>query len=142
MSQWISVLDSAILASRTEPYFVDRASVDRLVELFVEGGGTVVEVDISASATTYDLVTALRQVLPFPDWCGSNWDAMEDAFTELSGAWPFPVCLLMVGAPVLLERNPHLAFECALRLASFADAFGLGGKQFLVVYLWSHQARP
>ncbi len=71
---------------------------------------------IAAEASTKpDFLAALRQAAAFPDWVGNNWDAFEDAMTDLS--WlPRAKVLVVLQAPL-----PDLAVDILLDAAQFWD---------------------
>ncbi len=70
----------------------------------------VAEGDLASKVAFLD---ALRGAAGFPDWVGNNWDAFEDAMTDLS--WlPLGPLLVVVPAPV-----PSLAIDILGDVSSF-----------------------
>jgi len=134
--QWLDVPEPSLLMAKASPFFAQAAHGQELVTFFSQQGAHIAHVDISRVQNGADVTSELRSVLPFPDWCGSGWDSMEDSFEELREAWQFPLVLVVSGIPILLQSQPQVAFQTAVRLSEFSRAFGLAGEDFLVLYLW------
>jgi hypothetical protein len=92
-------------------------------------------VDISSAESQADAIERLKERLPFPAWCGSSWDSIEDAFTEIQHTWPFPLALVVEGLPSLLRGRPHTALEFVIRMSQISAALSQAGKQLIVVYV-------
>lgn len=116
------------------PCLVEYAALDVLRSSLVAEAATVVEFDLSSATSSMDVIEALRRVLPFPDWCGSGWDSMDDAFEELRAAWPFPLVVIAHGLPDLLASRTHLALEVVLEFERLERAFSLGQQQYVQLY--------
>lgn len=86
------------------------------------------------------MIDALKSVLPFPDWCASSWDSIEDAFEEIRQGWSFPLVIAVRGLRPTLETRPHLALEVVVRLSELARALSVAGDQLIVVYVADHWA--
>ncbi len=73
-----------------------------------------------------DFLTSVARAARFPEWVGANWDAFEDAITDLSWLSDDPI-LVVLPLPV-----PDLAVEILEAAARFWD---LRRRRFAVV-LW------
>jgi hypothetical protein len=86
------------------------------------------------------VIDSLKRVLPFPEWCGSSWDSIEDAFEEIRQGWDFPLVVAVRGLRSALELRPHLGLEVTIRLSELSRAFSISGHQLSVIYVaegWS-----
>lgn len=131
----------ALLMGRGDPYLVRVQDADDLLGHVSALGAKTVEIDVASASSVMDTIQAMKDVLPFPNWCGSSWDSIEDAFQELLEAWDFPMYMMVRGFDDLLTRQPHVALKSVLRLQSLSEQFAFTGKQFLVVYLWANSVR-
>lgn len=134
MSEWISLPTASLLEAASEPYLVRHVVLPDLLAYVRAAGAASVEIDARSAMTQTGAIDLMKAVLPFPAWCGSSWDSIDDAFSELHTAWPFPLVMLVHGLPELLSRKPHAALELVIRLSQFAHSFADTGDQFLVVY--------
>jgi hypothetical protein len=96
---------------------------------------TVVELGIGSTTSSLDLIEDLRRVLPLPSWCGSSWDSIDDAVTEVANGWRFPLLLVVHGLETLLKNDLHLALNTVLSLAGLSTAFGEMELQMVVLYV-------
>lgn len=133
---WVALPVPPILVSRADPYLVAQSQVQALEAYFESRDAAVVSVEVSSAHDEPSVVGALKSVLPFPDWCGSGWDSMEDAYEELRQAWTFPLVLLVHGTPALVSAHPQVALQTVVRLSDFTRAFSSSGEQLVVVYEW------
>lgn len=124
----------------SEPHVVDEGSVIDLVSHFVREGAQVRVMDLRAATRTTEVTEALRGVLDVPDWCGPGWDSVEDALSELAGAWPFSLLLLVEGLDRLVARAPQVSLETVLALDRLRTAFGQQRQQLEVAYVWRASA--
>ena len=76
-----------------------------------------------------------KDALPFPDWCASGWDSIDDAFEELRQAWTFPLVVMVHGLNALLGRKPHTAFQTLIRLSDLSHSFSVASDQLIVAYV-------
>jgi hypothetical protein len=134
MTDWITVPSPPLLRP-SAPLLIQAAEVDELRRFLGGQGVGLLEVNIGDAASTLDVIGALKAVLPFPSWCGSGWDSIDDAFAELRDGWSFPLVLVVDGLRVLLSRQPHLGLETVIRLNELANAFSTVGDQFVVVFV-------
>jgi hypothetical protein len=81
------------------------------------------------------MIDAMKSVLPFPDWCASSWDSIDDAFEEIRQSWSFPLVIAVRGLRTILETRPHLGLEVVLRLSELGRAFSIAGDQLTVIYV-------
>lgn len=133
MSDWITLPSPPVLHPST-PLLIRSGDVDGLRHVLGEQGVGLVEVDVSEAASPAEVIAALKDVLPFPSWCGSSWDSLDDAFAELQDCWSFPLVIVAYGLPSLLGEKPHLALESVIRLHELSGAFSTAGDQFVVVF--------
>jgi hypothetical protein len=125
-----------LFVDRAEPYLVPNDHSLGLMNYMKSQGAEWVEAELSAANDTADVVSALKAVLVFPDWCGSSWDSIEDCFEELREAWTFPLALLVHGVQGLIHERPHVALQAVLRLSALSHAFSIAGDQLVVAYAW------
>lgn len=123
-----------VVHARSSPMLVARGQLEALRRYTQDAAVRYVEADVSGAVDTVALIGAIRSVLPFPEWCGSGWDSIDDAFDELRDAWTFPLLLVLTGYDELLSRHQHLALETSLRLHELSDAFSSVEEQFMVVF--------
>lgn len=136
MSAWLSLPGPPFFAGSSEPHLLGTASADDFLRYVAANGAHSVVVDLTNVASTADVIAAFRAHLEFPDWCGSGWDSVEDAFEELRAAWAFPLAVLVQGAGRVAVDRPQLALETVVRLAALVHAFSVAGDQLIVAYDW------
>ncbi len=134
VGRWLELPVALLAGGRAEPYLVAEGRVREFRDHVVGVGATWREVDIGNAASVGAVVDGLKGVLPFPDWCGSGWDSIEDAFEELRQGWRFPVVVAVRGLRLMLATRPHLGLEVAIRLSELSRAFSVSGDQFIVIY--------
>lgn len=134
VSAWIQPPPVPLLVDRAEPYLVLEARLDDFRTYLDSARARSVEVEFGGARDVADLIGALKAVLPFPDWCGSSWDSIEDAFEEIRQGWSFPLVLVVHGLELLVGRKPHLALEVVIRMSGLSHAFSVAGDQFMVAY--------
>jgi hypothetical protein len=135
VNDWIPLPEVPLLANRAEPYLVSESRLTEFISHVSKFHAGLVEADIADSKDVSDVVNKFKSVLPFPDWCGSSWDSIDDAFEELREGWSFPLVLMVQGIQPLLGTRPHLALEVVIRMSDISRAFSMVGDQFLVVYI-------
>jgi hypothetical protein len=135
VSAWIPRPPAPLLVDAAEPYLVPESRLDELGSYLASAAAKVVDVEIGSADDVAAVIGALKAVLPFPDWCGSNWDSIEDAFEELREGWSFPLVLLIHGLEPLIARKPHLALEVVLRMSGLSQAFSVAGDQLMACYV-------
>lgn len=133
MSDWIDY-PPPLVHSTASPVLVEASRVEELAAHVVTGGASRVDVQIAQANSSFDVIEALKAVLVFPDWCGSGWDSIEDAFEELRSAWSFPLLMVVRGYDRLLDTHQHVALETAIRLHALEQAFSVGGDQLIVAF--------
>ena len=97
-------------------------------------GWNVVHIDVSAVNSTIDFFVALKEVLWFPSWCGSNWNSFDDASQELGEAWAFPMLLVISGLREMLTNDLHVGLHNLVLLDENARGFSSEGAPFKVAY--------
>jgi hypothetical protein len=120
---------------RSEPYLVVDARLNELRDFARSVEASYVIVDVTDADDAGAVIEALKQVLAFPDWCGSSWDSIDDAFEELRQGWQFPLILAIRGMRSLIGRRPHLGMQVVLRMSELSQAFSVAGDQLAVVYV-------
>lgn len=73
---------------------------------------------IGPAATKAELLADFARALEFPDWVGSNWDALSDALRDLSWLPAGPHVVVWTGASI---TDPP-AYEVALEVLQDATA--------------------
>jgi hypothetical protein len=124
-----------LLVSRGEPYLVQESRLSEVRRYLFSVRATSVDVEIGGVNGVGAVVDALKVVLPFPDWCASGWDSIEDAFEEIRQGWSFPLVVVVHGLRSVLDKNPHLAFETVIRMSWLSHAFSTAGDQMMVTYV-------
>lgn len=82
---------------------LDAAEVEsRLVALDWQ----VCPVDCATATDKEQLIAAIGTALSFPDWTGSNWDALSDAVTDLSWLDANRVALVLHETAALADTSP------------------------------------
>lgn len=137
-TDWIALPDSPTLEERSEPYLVRASEAEGLRRYLASVGASVVGIDIGDSQNLVDVIGSLKEVLPFPSWCGSGWDSVHDAFSELRTAWPLPLAIIVVGLSRLIAERRHLALNTVLGLSRLCEEFSIAGAQVLVFYVSGH----
>lgn len=123
------------MLERSEPYLVVDARLAELRDFAKSVEASYATVDVTEAEDAGAVIDSLKRVLVFPDWCGSSWDSIDDAFEELRQAWRFPLILTVEGLRSLIGRRPHLAMQVVLRLSELSHAFSIAGDQLAVVYV-------
>ncbi|TFC22110.1 hypothetical protein E3O55_19025 [Cryobacterium sp. MDB1-18-2] len=143
VSQWIDLPRALLAAGPAEPYLVTEERSSELFEFLNAAGATWVTVDVASAAGTGAVIDALKSRLPFPDWCASSWDSLENAFEEIRQSWSFPLVIVFRGLCSALETRPHLGLEVVVRLSELCQAFSVAGDQVTVIYVdrWAVEPR-
>jgi len=79
-------------------------------------------VDLGAVRSKQDLLDAIARELAFPDWFGSNWDALEDCLTDLSWCVASGYVLILTNAGGFAEAASE-DFETALEVLDGAAEY-------------------
>ena len=108
---------------------------DELISILGASLVPAIAVDIASSQSVAQVIDQLKAVLPFPRWCGSGWDSIDDAFEDLRESWTFPVVLVVHGWEEMFEVAAHDALAVTLGLSRLREAFSRVGQQFEVLYL-------
>lgn len=134
--RWIEPPAPPLVEARSEPYLVRSDTVANLLAYASSRDARTAEVDVAGAGATGQVIDALKRSLPFPDWCGSGWDSVEDAFEELRATWGCPLLLVVRGVDHLLGSRPQLALATVVRLAELARSFSVAGDQLIVALVW------
>jgi hypothetical protein len=134
MTSWIPWPAPPLVVAASPPMLVVSSELTGLKQYVARAEAHVAEADVSDVTDTVGVVGALKAVLPFPDWCASGWDSIDDAFEELRTTWPFPLMLVLRGYVRLLTSHQHVALETAIRLNEVEHAFSAIGHQLLVAF--------
>jgi hypothetical protein len=140
VNTWIPLPPAPILVDAAEPYLIPESRLDDFRSYISSAPATSVDVDFGSTNDVAEVIDALKAVLPFPDWCGSNWDSIEDAFEDIREEWSFPLVIVAHGLDSLIRRKPHLALEVVLRMSGLSQAFSAVGEQLMVTYVGKHWA--
>ena len=132
MSRWIDVPSPPLVVSRAAPLLVETARLPELRKWFKRADQ--VDVDVSGVIDSAGVIDGLKAVLPFPDWCGSSWDSIDDAFQELHDAWSFPLLLVVRDFDRLLREHQHVALNATIGLDDLSTGFSEAGDQLIVAY--------
>jgi hypothetical protein len=124
-----------LLVDAAEPYLVPESRLDDFRGYLASVRVRTVDAEIGGASDATAEIGALMTVLPFPDWCGSSWDSIEEAFKELRQGWSFPLVLVVHGLESLIDQRPHLAFETVIRMSGLSHAFSVAGDQLMVTYV-------
>jgi hypothetical protein len=134
MSAWIDYPPPPLVRSAADPLLVESNRLDELVAYAEAAGATRVDVDVTKAANGFHVIEALKTVLPFPSWCGSSWDSIDDAFEELRAAWSFPLLMVLRGYGEMLASHQHGALETTIRLHEFQHALSAASDQLIVAF--------
>jgi len=135
VSTWFPLPPVPLLVDAAEPYLVLESRLDDFRGYLASVRARTVDVEIGGVSDVTAVVGALKTVLPFPDWCGSSWDSIEDAFEEIRQGWSFPLVVVVHGLRSLIDRKPHLALEVVIRMSGLSHAFSVADDQMMVTYV-------
>jgi len=99
----------------------------------------VARIDLAGAAAKEALIGRIAKALAFPEWFGSNWDALEDCLSDLSWLPAGGYVLLIEGAAEVppVERGTLVDI-----LASSAASWAERKRPFFAVFLDGHAALP
>jgi RNAse (barnase) inhibitor barstar len=113
---------SGVYQLASKPEEVERAARD--------AGLTVFRIDIGNAKSKEDFLAQIAKELQFPDWFGTNWDALNDCLTDLTKA----------GYVLIFENCENFAarhrpeFEGAIAVfVAAAEYWKLQGRPFWVL---------
>lgn len=135
MSEWVQLRDESWVDSVAPPRVMVASAVGEGVQRLGHLGVKVHIMEVGHAASTFDVVTELRRVLPLPTWCGSSWDSVDDAFEEMRHRLIFPAALIVDGASILIDSNLRLGLETVVRLNELERAFAVASEQMLVFFV-------
>jgi RNAse (barnase) inhibitor barstar len=79
-------------------------------------------VDLAGVRGKQELLDAIARDLAFPEWFGSNWDALEDCLTDLAWCVASGYLLILENAAGFAAANPE-EFETALEVLDAAAEY-------------------
>jgi hypothetical protein len=127
---------AALLAdpARSGVYALEGAAARADVPALASRHGLALQhVDLSAARTKDDLMEALAAGLHFPAWFGRNWDALEEALSDLSWLGGDGVALLLEEAGALARADRAVFDEALDVLRAAAAAWAEEGKPFFAL---------
>jgi len=119
---------------RTPPLLVESDQLDDFAAYFEQAGANRVDIALVNAVDSFGVIESLKAALPFPAWCGSSWDSIEDAFEELRATWSFPSLMVLRSFDRLLADHAHLALETTIRLHDLEQAFSAAGEQLILAF--------
>lgn len=135
MSRWIQIPVRDFFVGPSVPYLIVEDRLRDFLAFLSSNTVRYVEIDLNQISDTIGVITTLKENLYFPDWCGSNWDSIDDAFEEIRRGWELPLVLVIRGMWALIHKVPYVGLQVILRLQKLAGAFSTAGDQFTVVYV-------
>lgn len=79
-------------------------------------------VDLAGVRGKQEFLDAIARDLAFPEWFGSNWDALEDCLTDLAWCVASGYVLILENAGGLAAADPEV-FETALEVLDAAAEY-------------------
>lgn len=120
-------------ASRSGAYRAPQT--DEILDALRGAGFDLVRIDLGSVSDKEQLLEHLASVLAFPQWFGSNWDALEDCLTDLSWRAGDRHVLLIEGFQELRARRPDDFGVLLDVLASSAQYWSERGRPFFAVFV-------
>lgn len=112
MGRWVQFTTTPFLVDRTEPFLMQSSSMGQLARFAHAEAVTLRHLDISSARSVVEVIEGMKAVLTFPEWCGSSWDSIDDAFEEIKAGWTFPLVLVIGGPRLLGPRPPPAPADC------------------------------
>lgn len=97
---------------------VHRESADAALDVLRSHGFEIRTLDGRLLSQKNELHGELKRSLGFPDWCGANWDAVNDCWSEV--AWPAHMAIVIGRADEAAQANPKLFGELCSVLSELA----------------------
>ncbi len=119
----------------------DSAASD-LDHLLSDKGLAVFHVKGKNVQTKERFLTVFAEALQFPDYFGSNWDALEDCLTDLSWLSADGFVIVYDHFDVFLKHDPDEADTALDILSDSAEFWRNQGKTFLVLLRETGGSRP
>lgn len=119
-----------LLAGHREPgvyHWTSAASVRDVRHAVEHAGWRCIDLDTWAVGDKAQFLAACRRSFDFPDWVGSNFDALADALTDVRAPERSGVLVLWQGWVSLAEEHPR-TFAMALNVFQGRVAFSAGGR--------------
>lgn len=91
------------------------SDVEMLEAAATDNDFAVYRIDLAAVRSKQELLDAIARELAFPDWFGSNWDALEDCLTDLGWCVASGYVIILANAGALAAAEPE-EFETALEV--------------------------
>ena len=126
-----------LLAGHREPgvyHWTSAASARDIRHAVEQAGWRFVDLDTWAVGDKAEFMAACRRSFAFPDWVGSNFDALADALSDVRGPTPGAggVVVLWQGWLPLAEEHPR-TFAMALNVFQDRVDFRPGGRFAVLV---------
>jgi hypothetical protein len=93
-------------------------SADSTVAVLRSHGFEIRNLDGRLLSRQLQLHAELKRSLGFPDWCGSNWDAVNDCWSEVD--WPAHTAIVIERSDEAAQTNPKLFGELCSMLSNLA----------------------
>lgn len=120
------------------PSFVAPGDLPRLRSELRAARFKVFEADADRCTDEQSLLVALGDALPFPDYYGGNWAALDDCVGDLLREGAGAMAVIVLGLETLLRADVH-AFVRSVHLlsdvVSDVERVGTGDFQFEVFYV-------
>lgn len=119
-----------LLSGHREPgvyQWTSAASVDDVRYAAESAGWRFIGLDTRAVSDKAGFLGACKRSFEFPEWVGSNFDALADALTDVRAAERSGVLVLWQGWVSLAEEHPR-TFAMALNVFHGRVAFSAGGR--------------
>lgn len=98
-------------------------------------GLTIREIDSPIRSQT-ELFAALAKALRFPDYFGSNWDAVDECFRDLKADAGDGIVLVLRHADTLFRSDPRSAGSLIEAWLHSADEWRAMNVGFHLVFVW------
>ena len=91
------------------------SDVEMLEAAATDNDFAVYRIDLASVRSKQELLDAIARELAFPDWFGSNWDALEDCLTDLGWCVASGYVIILANAGAFAAAEPE-EFETALEV--------------------------
>jgi RNAse (barnase) inhibitor barstar len=130
----VDVINNLELVSAESVHFADGDEVEAIRERLLETSH-LYEVGERIDSEE-DLMRALAATMPFPDYFGANWDALDESLSELEPEARRGVVLLVRHAADLWQRLPRTAAQLVETWLGAVELWRERGVPFHLVFVW------